>query len=38
MNALQAIYRFDYPLLLIRSAVVMAPASMAFVAARGVIL
>jgi len=38
MNALRAIYRVDYPLLLIRSAVVMAPASMAFIAGRGVIL
>lgn len=38
MNALRAIYRFDYPLLSIRSAVVMALASMTLIAARGVIL
>lgn len=38
MNILHAIYRFDYPLFLIRSAVVMALAFSAFVAMRGIIL
>lgn len=38
MNALRVIYNFDYPLQLVRSAVVIALTSMAFIAARGVIL
>ncbi|TCL63199.1 hypothetical protein EV286_11713 [Rhizobium sp. BK251] len=36
-NTLHAIYRFDYPLFLIRSAVVMALAFSAFIAIRGVV-
>lgn len=38
MNVLQAIYRFDYPLLPIGSAAVIVLAFSAFIAARGVIL
>ncbi|NKJ35533.1 hypothetical protein FHT28_002260 [Rhizobium sp. SG570] len=37
MNVLQAIYRFDYLLLPIGSAAVIALALLAFIAARGVI-
>lgn len=38
MSALRAIYHFDYPLVLVKSAVLVALASMALIAARGVIL
>jgi len=38
MNSFYAIYRFDYPLFLIKSGVAIALVSSAFIAMRGTIL